>query len=270
MFKKIINKLSNILKMRDKQVLEICIDYNDALKKSGCSYYNDEVATVVVEKNINYSTYLKNKKYVVLDSSAKLLLISVLSTEKKKIKVIDFGGGGGASYFLMKKCLPSDIKLSWFVIETPEIVKKSEILKTDELSFSTDLESVLKSCELVDLVICSGVIQYLSEPYNFLRTLVVNTKVNFILFSRMSFSLEEEDIFSVQKTFLSAHGPGKMPENFRDTIIKIPHTNIRYDMFEKIMEERYERVYTFQDESGILNVKDKSIVGLGILYKKII
>ncbi len=130
------------------------------------------------------------------------------------------------------------------------------------------MECVISEGGHVDLVICSGVIQYLAEPYTFLKTLVYGG-VDLILFSRMSFSLELEEIFSVQKTPLSAHGPGIMPEGFKDSVIKCPHINIRKDMFEKIMEKKYQLLFFFEDMGGVLKVKGKDIVGLGMLYKKI-
>lgn len=87
------------------------------------------------------------------------------------LNVIDFGGGLGSSFFQAKQFFGDSLSLNWQVVEQPQFVRSGEQLQLDtHLSFRESLEQ----CERRenDLLLISGVLQYLDSPFELLRDCV--------------------------------------------------------------------------------------------------
>ena len=81
-----------------------------------------------------------------------------------KLKVIDFGGALGTTYYQTRTFLTSLSSLSWAVVELPQVVTAGQKHFTNEqLSFHLSIAEAL-ACHGADVVLISGVLQYLAEP----------------------------------------------------------------------------------------------------------
>ncbi len=85
-----------------------------------------------------------------------------------QLNIIDFGGGLGSSYFQCKQFFGSSIHFNWQVVEQKHFVEKGRSLALcDQLSFVESLESCTR--EANDLLLISGVLQYLEKPFEILK-----------------------------------------------------------------------------------------------------
>ena len=134
-------------------------------------------------------------------------LVFVINNRKsKKLHICDFGGGYGGIYFNYKKSKIFSNKeknnILWSVVEQKSHVdffKKKIVNKdTSELFFFENIKEVVKKKGKVNLFLLSSVIQYLSEPYNFLNE-VVRHKAEYILITKTPFSKSSKEEIRVQK-----------------------------------------------------------------------
>ena len=88
-----------------------------------------------------------------------------------RLYVLDFGGGLGSIYFQYWKLLHDCTKdLKWCVIEQSAHVKAGETeFTTGELAFRESIEAACNE-EQYDVLILSGVLQYLPDPTGFLKS----------------------------------------------------------------------------------------------------
>lgn len=232
--------------------------------KSG--YDNEEIAEVVFRKTEIYKNYLSKISYLKCDFATSSLLVSLFFlNNSNEINVLDFGGACGAHYFQCRKVLPENIKLNWVVIEKPQMIKYAKKWTNNELSFAIDLNKALKNISRIDIFHASAIIQYLDEPYKYLD-LILESNAKYLLFNRMIFTLEDDDLITIQNNKLSWNGIGKLPYGFTDRLISYPLTIIKKHEFYKIFENKYKIVLEFNNEPmGFEN--DNSIVNSGILYR---
>ena len=100
---------------------------------------------------------------------------------------MDFGGSFASIYFQNKSILKKNFLYSWSVVEQEKIIKyanSKEIYKRlkefyDNLYFYPSLKNFYKYHN-PDLALFSGVLQYLTQPYDVLLSLI-EKKVKYIL-----------------------------------------------------------------------------------------
>jgi putative methyltransferase (TIGR04325 family) len=99
------------------------------------------------------------------------------------LSVVDFGGSLGTSYRQAKTFLDRLNRVSWAVVEQAAFVSAGKREFQDErLHFFDNLDEALRE-QKPDVVLLSGVIQYLPDPVGFLEQLV-EKPVDFLLFDR--------------------------------------------------------------------------------------
>jgi putative methyltransferase (TIGR04325 family) len=90
-------------------------------------------------------------------------LLRVACENRGILSLIDFGGSLGSKYFSFKTYYPDPIKINWQVVEQPHYVQCGmEFLLSSELSFYANIADVPI---LPDIILLSGVLQYLDRPY---------------------------------------------------------------------------------------------------------
>lgn len=176
---------------------------------------------------------------------------------KKKIDILDFGGSFASIYFQNKSILKNNFFCLWSVIEQKNIVKyvnskkiyKKLISLYNNLYFYPSLKNFYK-CHNPDLVIFSGVLQYLTQPHDVLLSLI-EKKVKYILILRTPLHDRQEQIMvqkvpkSIYKSsypirifnekdflnFFKNHNYKRVKINFRDEIIaNYRHKNILFKL----------------------------------------
>jgi len=270
------NKILNPKIIQEKQNVEnelkIYKKYSDALNDCEVSaYQSNDLVSVVFKKTKIYQKELQLAEYVdfapTTINSLTSVLFANLSKKTEIINIIDFGGTCGVHYYQIRKCLDKNIKLNYCVVETSAMVDKAKSISNDELTFTNNLENAIKKYDnSIDLLHTSGTLQYTDKPYKYLEN-IFKCNAKYILFNRMSMTTGDYDVISVQSSMLSHNGIGKLPNGFTDRIVKYPHTNIRKNIFDKMLKEKYEIVYYFNETSGIHHVNNEPIIGFGLLCK---
>ncbi len=234
------------------------------------AYENIELCNMIAEKTVMYVKTL-NKKPFILNPTSVFLLSAInqylIRNSTRKFTVLDFGGASGAHYFEIRQFIPDDISLTWYVVETEQMVKSAinKGLNTNELQF---VDSLAALKEKIDFVHSSGALQYVSNPYEFLDTLI-NLNPDWMFFNRMMFNQNNRDLITIQKSFLSSNGPGVLPDGYIDRIVSYPHITIAYDRFNKsITDTGYDLEWTFEESSGNFQIGSEKIIGRGLLYVK--
>lgn len=125
-------------------------------------------------------------------------LLRIASIKGNKLSVLDFGGSLGSYYYQLRHFLSDLDELRWSIVEQEKFVRcGQEFFEDNELKFYYDIENCLMY-ENPDVILLSGVIQYLPDPYAFLENLV---KYNFdyIVFDRTPFIEGCKERLTVQK-----------------------------------------------------------------------
>jgi len=256
-----------------KEIIKEYNSYDDALKNCPTqkAYENTELCRMIGDKTINHIKKLDNKPYAL--NAVNIFLVSIiqkylLEYQTKDILILDFGGACGAHYFETKRFFGQKINLKWIVVETPEMVNsaKEHGLENEELFF---VDSLIKINSSIDLVHSSGALQSVPDWLEYLKRLV-GFNAKYMLFNRMMFNENNRTFVTIQKSRLSANGPGPIPEKYKDKDIFYPHTTISYNSFnEIIMENGYGLEWSFEEHSGSYQINREKITGKGLLYKKV-
>ena len=247
--------------------------YTEAL--AACSkdgYENHEVVEVVTQKTLYYRDELSQRdKPTPINATNAYSLIGLLLSiaREERIQVLDFGGAAGAHYFLARSIVPKSTKLNWVVVETPAMAESaSALLETEELHFTAELEDAGRWLGQIDLLHTSGTLQCVPDPYEKLQQLI-NIKAQYMLLSRLGLTQGDHDVITIHKSQLSWNGPGPLPPGILDREVSYPFTFPQESMFRSMLNKSYEEMAVFEDTSGIFQVAEESIVGMGLLAKRL-
>lgn len=242
--------------------------YDDALQDCLYTGYKDEdLAKMVYRKTELLKENLSRGSDIKTHITGSMnILVSVLKDFCAEACVLDFGGACGAHYFIIKKILGPNYRINWAVVETKMMCKYGKELENGELRFFDNIEAAKLHIHNVDVINVSGSLQYTTEPYGFLNSLL-EADSKFILFSRMCFTAGNKDIVTIQKSMLSMHGNGKLPRGFRDKEIRCPFTAIQKSKFDHLLRSKYEYLKIFEDNSGLIRMDNEPIFGSGLLCK---
>ena len=116
-------------------------------------------------------------------------LLRVALAKRGFLSVMDFGGSLGSSYFQYRGFLKELKKLVWSVVEQPRFVDCGKaFLEDDELKFYYTTDEC-KNHQKPDVILLSGVIQYLSTPHCFIDD-ILRQDFDYIIIDRTSFIRE--------------------------------------------------------------------------------
>jgi len=245
--------------------------YEEAL--SHCTrnaYQNEELCNIIADKTLNHLESLKKKPFTLNPTTVYLAFaLNYFANvhDKKSITVLDFGGACGAHYYEVRSVLSQAISLNWIVIETEQMIRSatSRGFANSELSFMTYIDDIE---EAVDFVHSSSALQYVSAPYDFLKKLI-DVRAKMILLNRMMFNKNNYDVITIQRSFLSSNGPGKLPPKYTDKRIMYPHTTMAIDRMNSMMiNNGYECLSEFDEPSGKFSLGKEEILGKGLLFIK--
>ena len=101
-------------------------------------------------------------------------LLWAASRKKRHLHVVDFGGALGSSYYQNQKFLQNIPSLKWSIVEQAHYVEAGrKHIEHGQLRFYETFNDAVKD-EPADVVLFSGVLQYLEEPFQILEALVKN------------------------------------------------------------------------------------------------
>lgn len=179
-----------------KQAVKNSKGYNDNIifKKSKKSFLK------VLNNEAEYERdtvlfYKENINYPLID-----ILDEISFKLNRTVNILDFGGSFASTYLQNKKFLNSQKNFIWSVVEQKKIVHYANSPKIKKkiknfygnLNFYLTVKNYLKY-HSPDLVLFSGVLQYLSKPFDILNFLI-SQKIKYFLILRTPFHKLTEQI----------------------------------------------------------------------------
>lgn len=102
------------------------------------------------------------------------------------LNVIDFGGSLGSTYYQVRDFIPSGLDVHWSVVEQKDYVNCGKTMFEDDiLKFHPTIADSM-STKKADILLLSGVVQYLEKPHEFLNELK-KFDFKYILIDRTAF-----------------------------------------------------------------------------------
>jgi len=171
-------------------------------KKDSSGYDSDEIITKV--KNSLLKVKNGDAKYerdsVLFDKiqySPIILAGLLLSKKNNSLFILDFGGSLGSTYFQNKKFLDKIKDVKYSIVEQKNFVETGKkYFQDNQLKFYENIDECLKK-ENPNTIILSSVLQYLEEPYKFLKS-ILNKKFEIIVIDRTPF-IQNKDRITIQK-----------------------------------------------------------------------
>lgn len=124
-------------------------------------------------------------------------LLHMAAANDGKLTVLDFGGSLGSTYFQCRDFLSVLPELKWCIVEQPIFVQRGrELFESDQLRFFFSMQECIEK-EMPNVVLFSGVLQYIQNPFELLKT-AMDTEAQYIIIDRTPFSDEDQDRLCVQ------------------------------------------------------------------------
>lgn len=243
--------------------------YEDAMSECcGFGYEGSALVETVMQKTIAYRDSLSKepvKSAASISDLALLLSLEWLRAERSSgpVNVLDFGGACGGHYFFASSVWARR-SFKWHVVETEAMAARAQALSTEQLSFFDTIRDATSTLGTVDLLHCSGVFQYVPDPYVVLKVLLA-TKPRLFVFSRLALTTGDREVVVVHESRLGDNGPGPMPAGIEDQTCRYPCQLIRKDILDGIIEEAgYRAIISAPDPSAFVQVND--VPASGCLY----
>jgi putative methyltransferase (TIGR04325 family) len=181
-------------------------------------------------------------------------LLRIAALNKNRLSVLDFGGALGGSYYQNKVFLSEIGELRWSVVDQHAFVRcGKDYFTTKNLKFYLDIETC-RRYEKPNVIILSGVLQYLKQPYLFIDS-ILEEKFEHIIIDRTSFLLTDDDRLTVQKV---------SPKIYKASY---PAWFFRIDKFKKMFRNEYNLLLEF-DALGRSNISKSAFKGFIFSRKK--
>ncbi len=160
-------------------------------------------------------------------------LLWIASMNDNRLNLIDFGGSLGTSYYQNRKFLKHLKALTWNVVEQERFVKcGKELFEGENLKFHFSMEDCIRKGNVPDVVLFSGVLEYIEKPYELLNR-IFDFTVKYILIDRTPFSADGRNCITVQK----------VPPDIYDA--SFPYRFFSLEEFKDFFSRRYELIEEF-------------------------
>jgi putative methyltransferase (TIGR04325 family) len=266
-FKKLLNHFLDIIyffRKNTKIYFTGLYESWEAAKKDSLGYDDKKIL-----KKVKYSTSLLLAKKIVYERDGThlkkkdlpyqiLLTVLLASMENKhKCKVIDFGGSLGSTYYNNRDILKNIKDLKWIVVEQDDFVKEgNKYFSNKIINFSNTIEEASRYLKKPNVIIASGSIQYLPNPYLILEK-IIQTKADYIVIDRSPFLIKGKTKLTIQK----------IPKTIVDS--SYPIWLFNETEFKKIFKKKYQEITTFDALDGVLGYGKLKANYKGIIYKRI-
>ena len=266
-FKKLLNYLSDLVYFfrKNTRIHFSGIYESWESAKNDSSGYDDKK----ILKKVKYSTRLLLAKKKVYERDGILLKKNdlphqVLSTVLRasmennlKCKVIDFGGSLGSTYYNNRDFLKNIKDLKWIVVEQDNFVKEgNKYFSNKIINFSNTIEEASRYLKKPNVIIASGSIQYLPNPFLVLEK-IIQTKTDYIVIDRSPFIIKGKTKLTIQK----------IPKTIVDS--SYPIWLFNETEFKTKLKKNYQEIITFDALDGVLGYGKLKAHYKGIIYKRI-
>lgn len=139
--------------------------------KNGEAVYERD--SVIFDKKLYPYSVISSLLYAALNNS-------------NTLNVVDFGGSLGSTYYQVRDFIPATVNLHWSVVEQKEYVDCGrDLFEDDSLKFDYSIDESVSKVK-PNVLLLSGVVQYLEKPHEFLESLN-SYDFDYILIDRTSF-----------------------------------------------------------------------------------
>jgi putative methyltransferase (TIGR04325 family) len=165
-------------------------------------------------------------------------LLKVALDNEGNLSVLDFGGSLGSSYFQSRDLLSDIDQLKWSIVEQENFVECGKKYFTNHtLQFFETIENCIEYTK-PSVILLSSVVQYLENPYIFLRKLL-DYNFEYIIFDRTAFVDKGSDLLTVQKVppeiyFASYPAWFLNQDKFLDVFLKKYDLIFEFDSFDRV------------------------------------
>ena len=167
------------------------------------------------------------------------ILLRVAQQNGGRLTVLDFGGALGSSYYQCRDFLDGVCALRWCVVEQPKYVACGQReFQNEVLSFFESVEACVAEVH-PDVVLLSGVLQYLPEPIRLLDQLA-EIGAAFIVIDRTPIAACGKEVLSVQHVPAAIYRSSYPVWLFNEERLKTP------------LRTRYEEIAVFDAVDGEL------------------
>lgn len=172
------------------------LDWQQAERRSAGYNQEDILARVVAATNkvlageADYEQDGKAMHGVPPPSLALSALLIAAATNQGRLSVLDFGGGLGSHYLRWRKWLSHIPNLDWCVVEQSHFVSKGNQLFDEVVAISFAKTIIEASHHNPNVILASGVLQYLYEPLSTLSELT-SLGAEWIILDRLPFNVDE-------------------------------------------------------------------------------
>lgn len=173
-----------------------------------------------------------------------------------RLNVLDFGGALGSSYYQCRSFLGVVAQLRWCVVEQTHFVEcgKREF-ENGVLSFYESVDAVVGEVS-PDVVLVSGVLQYIPEPEAVLQALI-RMGASYIVIDRTPFADDGKQVISVQKVPKTINRSSYPLWLFSEEALKKP------------LLQTYTEIASFDAVDGVLGVGKLKAHFKGMVFRKI-
>ncbi len=233
---------------------------------AGNGYATDDLVRVVQLKTARLRDELRAqpRPHANYEYTRGALAVSLALREQGSdphLHVLDFGGACGAHYFLAKALFRA-VPLRWSVVETTAMARAAtEAFADDELRFFDSIAAARATLPRYHLIYSSSSLQYLPNPCEALGALV-DCEATCIYLTRNGLTSGDRDLFTTQRSLLSANGPGPLPAGMTDRKVEYPVVFTRKAEVEAILGRKYAIALEFE-EGTAYNVRGQQIPLIG-------
>lgn len=171
-------------------------------------------------------------------------LLRVASSNGNTLNILDFGGSLGSHYYQYRSFLSDLGLLQWNIIEQENYVRSGrQFFESENLRFYLTIDECLSNTNKPDVILLSGVLPYLEQPYAFLDTLM-KYDFPYILIDRTPFLSGKRDRLTIQKIPPSIYA-ASYPAWFFDR-----------NKLLSIFANKYETISEFEGSDGTVYLKN--------------
>lgn len=182
-------------------------------------------------------------------------LLRAALENNKRLTVLDFGGSLGSSYFQCRNFLSVVSSLQWGVVEQEHFVRCGKAdFETEQLRFFFTIADCMAHA-LPNVVLLSGVLQYLPQPYKVLDDLMAEG-IQYVVIDRTSFSDSSADRITMQHVPPSIY-PASYP----------CHVFGRQSFLDR-WHDRYDVIAQFDSNDGRASVRGLEFAFGGMILRK--
>jgi len=228
--------------------------------------YNDPlIAEVVVRKTERAARDMASHPPPASDSATLLMAILAAREGADAACILDIGGAAGIHCFVFRRAFPH-VPVRWAVVETPAMVERARTLEGDGLRFFTSVEAARTWLGKLDVINCSGSIQYMPEPEHTLEQLL-GLRARYVAISRLPL-LKVDRETRIETSRLADNGPGPLPPGLVDIEVHYPVTIMSRESFLGILSVDYRLLATTDAKPSGFEKDGRAILQYSYLFSR--